>query len=467
MNLLREFLARASRRPDTENYGQKDLSDAEVGAVYLRAVLSHVNCCSRDPKRAAAKYATLKEHFPEIVVDSRVGEASFRLYVRILYPEIDRRGDWQEGVGYLLLAIDTRQTTSELLAAHLWLSHLYGHLAEYEQASRFAHSSAGFARSLNDDRALVTAMNYLAKTERSQGSYASAVRRYEQIIKIARRTGNDDEVAHSYVSKGLTYWHLKEYEKALDTLTAAQQMAISLGNEERIGNTHNNIGLVYTDLGLYQEALDQFQRALTIARSRQDRREAALTEGNLGMAHFFSGSMDLALMCLRNTLRAMEDLHSYYRLAKVKCQIGWVYQSSAMDPTSRAVALQYCRDAYEIGLQYGIVHFEIIGASYQAAILDSLDRSDEARALSRMATTVLDRIRVFDGLEEEIYFNHYLVMRDVDSGEAVTYLRKAYEEVRARAQGIMNHDLRKSFLQIALHQRILAAADGSATCHGL
>jgi tetratricopeptide (TPR) repeat protein len=455
MKLLNRFFEALFQRSTYQPGLDKDLSDQEIQQLHLQGVLSHLNFCLNHPMQVADKYETLRENFPDIAYHPQVDNPQYLKYVRLLYPEMERRGDWQEGISYLKLAINNRKAKEDLLESYRWLSLFHSYIADYEQAITFAQKGIELAQILRDNLSLTLVMNHLARVYRSRGDYARAIRYYEEVIQIARQNNNDEELAHSYGSKGLTYWHLKEFENALGDLQSAQEMFIKLNNKRRVGHTFNNMGLVYTDLGLHSPALFHFEKALAIAEKRDDKREFALIEGNIGTVYFFLKQYDTALAYLKRTMRTMDELQNNYRLAKSKARIALIYQNMQPDTVPRDIALQYSKEAYEIGLRYQIIHFEIIGASYQAIILKDMNRINEAMLLSRKAVELLGTAKGFDGVEEEIYFNHYLILKEIDLVEAVFYLKKSQKEVQTKLEKMTNPDFQRSFLNIELHQRIL------------
>jgi hypothetical protein len=155
----------------------------------------------------------------------------------------------------------------------------------------------------------------------------------------------------------------------------------------------------------------------------------------------------------------MGELQDNYRLAKAQTQIALVYQNMPPNADSPEIALRYAKEAYEIGSRYQLIHFEITGASYQAIILKGMNRIHEAILLSKVAVGLLDRAKVFDGLEEEIYFNHYLILKEIDPVEAVFYLKKSKKEVETKLEKITDTNFQRSFLNVELHQAILKEAE--------
>jgi tetratricopeptide (TPR) repeat protein len=458
MNVVNYFLELMFGKRRSTLSDEQALGQDEIKELYLQGILSHLKSCVSNPSKISQKYETLKENFPEIAHNPQVDAKQFIDYIRILYPELDRKGDWREGLSFLVGAATTERTEAELMECYLWLSLFSGYVTNYEPAIAFARKAIELAKKLRDDLSLTVAMKYLARVYRSQGDYRTAIAYYDEVIKIAGQRNDDAEIAHSYGSKGLTYWHLKQYESALQALQTAHGIFIRLADEKRTGQTYNSMGLVYTELGLYDRALLHFEKAVEIARRRDDKKEFALTEGNIGMTYCFLKKHEMALAYLGRTMQTMTDLQHNYRLAKAQIQIAYVYWHRSQETDHREIALQYSKEGYEIGLRHNILHFQIIGASYQAIILQGLNRISEALPLSELAVTLLDRIKLFDGLEEEIYFNHYLMLKGINAAGADIYLKKAHDEVQTKLGNVSDDGFRTSLLNTELHQRIISEA---------
>lgn len=459
MNVVNSFSELFFPKEGSHLLTGQNLEPSEIKEVHLQGILSHLKFCARFPSRAGEKYETLKENFPDIIHNPHVNTQQFLEYVRLLYPELDKKGDWHDGLDFMGAATAASRTDTELLECYLWLSLFSGYVTNYEQAMNSARQAINLAQELKDDRSLTVAMKYLARIHRAKGSYEKAIEYYDEVINIAEQRHDGEEIAHAYGSKGLTYWHLKEYESALHALQTSQDIFIRLGNEKRTGHTFNNMGLVLTELGLYDKALLHFERAVEIATRLGDKKELALTEGNIGMVYCFLRNHDTALAYLRRTMKTMDDLQHKYRLAKAKLQIAIVYWNKSQDTGDREIALQYAKEGYEIGLRHDIIHFQIIGASYQAIILNGLNRIAQAKSLSEHAVALLKKVRILDGLEEEIYFNHYLILRDGESAEANVYLKRSYEELQTKLGKLSDATFKKSFLSTDLHRTILGEVE--------
>jgi tetratricopeptide (TPR) repeat protein len=130
----------------------------------------------------------------------------------------------------------------------------------------------------------------LGKIRRSQGTYLEALQYYNEAESlIIDEVTRKDQLAYLLVSKGLTHWHLNDYDRALSCYEKSLALCKETGNLEKMGHALNNIGLVYMDIGMYKKALGLFEQALDIAAKRKDRRETALNIGNIGMVYFYMG----------------------------------------------------------------------------------------------------------------------------------------------------------------------------------
>jgi Tfp pilus assembly protein PilF len=113
---------------------------------------------------------------------------------------------------------------------------------------------------------IATGMDYLR-----QGDIRQAIKSFDEAIK------ENPKDVQGYMILGQTYMHMKEYNRAIDTLTVATQVAPDNGQAHYLLAT--NFGLA----GNYSMARVQAQRSAEIFRKNQDennfKRSVALLQG--------------------------------------------------------------------------------------------------------------------------------------------------------------------------------------------
>ena len=99
-----------------------------------------------------------------------------------------------------------------------------------------------------------------------------------------------------------------------------------------------------------------------------------------------------------------------------------------------------------MGEEYSLVFGQITGESNMAMAHRALGRLGEALDHSEKAVKLLESSGQMEA-QEEILFNHYLVLRDNQVlDEARDYLKRAYDKMVSKAGKIKNPVARETFL---------------------
>ena len=115
----------------------------------------------------------------------------------------------------------------------------------------------------------------------NRGEYDKALPHYLEAKSISKQLGNHQHFVQCLINLGRLYAHLKEHDKAIETLKQAISLEDELGEKTKaiLGQANNNLGTVYEELGIYSEALKCYHRALDIHQpdSRKSSHIASLT----------------------------------------------------------------------------------------------------------------------------------------------------------------------------------------------
>ena len=352
---------------------------------------------------------------------------SYLEYIELLLPLVYKRGEWQDSILLLKEALTKKKDRGNLLVTLDWLSRLSEWLGQYSKSEEYAVKGLQTSRQCRDKRQTFEFLLRLGKIHRSRGDYHKALELYKEAeILVTDDAALNDRLVYMLVGMGLTYWHSNSYEQALSCYEKSLDLCKKTGNTEKMGQALNNMGLVYTEIGLYKKALDLFEQALAISANLKDRRETALTKGNIGMVYFYLGEYEIAIDYITDALKNAVQLKSKYRIAKANAQLSLIYRLRNNSAEDMEKAALYALEAYQIGTGADIIHFRILGASYLAASRYKQGKLSEAIQLSSEAVRLLDQQIAFDGLEEEIYFIHSLILDSRNKDESLRFLEKSF-----------------------------------------
>jgi len=111
-------------------------------------------------------------------------------------------------------------------------------------------------------------------------------------------------------------------------------------------------------------------------------------------------------------------------------------------------ALQSASEASKMGEDYALVSGRVIGESNMAMAYRAMGKGREALDHSERAVKLLEDCGQTEVQEEEIFFNHYLVLRDNQKpDEANDYLKRAFAKMMGKAGNIKDSVTREIFLK--------------------
>ncbi len=201
-------------------------------------------------------------------------------YLRSWYYVLSKK--WQDASKQLLpllapLQIETieQEGTLERERAPMYrlrLGQVAVFLAHYEDASRHFLSCLKILqeRRLQRSALRIEAQYNLAMTYKMRGSYALAIRNYEEALRLTRNYALFDAVPDIYYGLSETYRCLGNFTKAHDAARKALDMYQQQGNEPLEARMYNVLGKISLLLGDYSASEDYYDKSLVLA-VRNDR----------------------------------------------------------------------------------------------------------------------------------------------------------------------------------------------------
>jgi CHAT domain-containing protein len=145
-------------------------------------------------------------------------------------------------------------------------------------------------RQTGDETRQILALNKLVDIHALSGDYAKALEYSEQLLPIARKSGEKNLEAGVLFNIGRYYDALGETRKGLDYAEKSVELLRQTGERQREGIALNSVGMMNYNLGEIQKALDIYHRVLALRREIGDRRGEAYTLINLAYADSDSGN---------------------------------------------------------------------------------------------------------------------------------------------------------------------------------
>jgi tetratricopeptide (TPR) repeat protein len=208
------------------------------------------------------------------------------------------------------------------------------------------------------------------------------------------------EVVQLRITAGLIHTRQGDFDRALENVESARQMAESLGELSALARTSNMLGLIALNRGDSRLAGEHFQRGLALYAQAGDQHGQAISYNLRASAYFNAGQLSLA----DENYRQARDIFS---------QAGDVYNRAFADNNLGEIALNQGRlDEALAYYRAALTSFEKIGASayVQGAVQMNLGavligrQEAESAALARQhlsaSQTLFDQAQARDFLPE-------------------------------------------------------------------
>ena len=239
-------------------------------------------------------------------------------------------------------------TEGDRLALNILMGNCYYFLSKWKEAEKhFRESLNIFKRAENKMAKLPAksiALGSIGNIFHHLGKTHEAVEYYQQALKINKKLGYEQGVAHNLNNIGTVYNELGEYDEALRCQEEALKINQKIQDEAGIADSLNNIGVVYNDSGKTDEALKFFQEALKINKKRGYEEGIANIFNNIGLTYSKLGEINQALNYYQEALMINRKIGYEEGIAINLCNIGLLYITLGQSKE----ALKYYQEALEV-----------------------------------------------------------------------------------------------------------------------
>lgn len=175
---------------------------------------------------------------------------------------------------------------------------------------------------LNDEKRLIYAYYYYARSLRLQGDFDSAIYYYRNSLHFSKKTPDDFQLIALYTEIGNSFQEItSELDSATYYYIQALELCQATGREATAALIYNNLGKTFTFLGDYEEALKYLELALEINEKYNNTREKAMNLLNIGLNYgvqrMYEPAIEFldkayALLIPYGEIRGVIDIYSNY-----------------------------------------------------------------------------------------------------------------------------------------------------------
>lgn len=166
-------------------------------------------------------------------------------------------------------------------------------------------ASIEVAQSLNDVDGEITLTALFARLSQRQSRGDDVVRYYRRVIRLARKSGNQFELARACSNLGYFYIDRGHWWRSEVLSCHALALFEALGSEHGRAHTHNHLGVLYNQQNLWEPAEEHYKHACRMWEGIGDTHSLIYGYENLGILNVELGRLNDA----RNYLqKAMEHI---------------------------------------------------------------------------------------------------------------------------------------------------------------
>jgi CHAT domain-containing protein/tetratricopeptide (TPR) repeat protein len=289
--------------------------------------------------------------------------------------------------------------------------------------------------------------NRLGGISSLQGEPDAALESYGKSLGIWRSLGDPNKEATILSNTAVVHRSLGEWQEALHLYDQARDALGPQGDPALVASLLSNTGVIYNNVGEPERARGFLQEALTLRRKVGDRAGEVVTLNNLGAAARQLGEADQALDWHQQALdlataqkNAAQQALSHLRLAEVD-----------LDRGDASAAIRHLDAALSVLGERGNRNnrTEILHQKGRALILTG--RPQEALAALQEALSGRRAARDRAGEAETLYEKARAERALGRAGEALSDAKAAVNGVEDLRIGVLNADLRASFLATRRH----------------
>lgn len=252
--------------------------------------------------------------------------------LKLFYKELDTRyakGDLEQVEQFLLHCVKDvgekqEQETGIRIAVYNELGSFFRGISRFDQSIQmFQYAQELVCAELGYNSVQhATVMNNMAGTYRIKGDYASAIRLFEQSLKIYRGCGEE-----------------KQYTFA---------------------SVLNNLALAYRENHQISKAIEYLEQALELIEHMPERKqETAITYHNLAALYLAAGDQDMASQCVNHAISIFEqcaDEENVHYAAALNSLAGILYAQNDCEKALQLYwkSLTYTKRFFGENLEYGI-----------------------------------------------------------------------------------------------------------------
>jgi tetratricopeptide (TPR) repeat protein len=193
----------------------------------------------------------------------------------------------------------------------------YFFLSQFDKAIEYFGQTLHLDRKSGDSTAIATSLNNMGMVYSRWGKHRQAIGFYEDALGY---TSVEQRKAIRLSNIGMAWYHLKEYDKALEYLNKALEIDQKYNQRIKVGIRKNEISTVLAAKGKMEEAIRLNEEALIIFKETGVMESQIITLTDMGSIYRQLGQMNKAELCYLESAAIANENSSLFNLSRnYKC----------------------------------------------------------------------------------------------------------------------------------------------------
>ncbi len=450
--------------------------------------------------RAAFQNSLAAELYSRAIALTPAGDllARFSLHAsrEAVYDLLGKRDEQDKDLEILQSLADELHDDEKRVEVLVKLADFHTNIGSYQEASRNAQEAVSLSQQAHLGKLALAAQRAAVSTYYRTGDQEAAFRHGDIALRLCREFADRSTEGNIHNLYGMLATDRQNLADARDHFEKSLNCFLETGELRSQAMALNNLGMVTGLMGDYPASQKYYEKSLVITQKIGFRTGEGYALGNLGWVAGVQGDFLTARTYASQAIRIgrevgsrVGELYGLINLSSYSCALGdyeaaLSYAKQGLD-LGRAIQ-DHSGEAWSLTVQghtFAVLnYFPEASASYQAAlkIRNELDQSalasEPSAGLARIALAqndlpaalayispildFLDGGGSLNGAEEpfRVFLTCYQVLQATDDPRASQILAVAYQQLRSRADKIVDQAARQHFLEdIPYHRQITDA----------
>ncbi len=233
----------------------------------------------------------------------------------------------------------------------------------------------------------------------------------------------DRGLSRSLKYKGVAYFILSDYSKALDYSLQAYKIFEKHNEEREMASVSSNIGAMYATTGLRIKALEAFEKSLKLSQAINSADGIATASDNIASLYFQQGNYEAALKGYQQAYEVYKDDPESQNVAVTLNNIANVYSQQE----NYADAITYYKNSIELHTKNqdlrGLIYpLRGLGVAYQGE-----GKFEDALFYLKRSLEVSEEVKYQNGVSVALHDIGALYYDQKKFKDAINYCHKAYK----------------------------------------